>query len=74
MQADSIGALTRVRGLTNSGTARAIRLGAGLSLGEIARAIGVSPSTVLRWERRERTPRGEKALAYAQVLEELLAR
>lgn len=66
--------LARVRGLTRSGAARSIRLGAGLSYGDTARAIDVSRTTILRWERCDRVPRGEKALAYLELLDRLMAR
>ncbi len=35
---------------------RAVRLGAGLSVREVGGAVAVHPTTVLRWERRERLP------------------
>lgn len=35
---------------------RAIRVGAGLSVREVGGAVAVHPTTVLRWERRERLP------------------
>ncbi len=35
---------------------RAIRLGAGLSVREVGGVVAVHPTTVLRWERRERLP------------------
>jgi hypothetical protein len=42
--------LARVRALCASGAARSIRVAARMSLGEVSRSLGVSPSTVLRWE------------------------
>jgi len=59
----------------SSGAARAVRVGAGLSLGEMGRGVGpgVSPSTVLRWERGDRTPRGELAVSYLELLDRLAA-
>jgi DNA-binding XRE family transcriptional regulator len=68
-----IEALVRIRRLTATGTARAIRVSAGLSLAELAKEVGVAPGTVLRWERAERAPHGEKAVAYAEVLDRLSA-
>ncbi|MGH2462707.1 MAG: helix-turn-helix domain-containing protein [Candidatus Limnocylindria bacterium] len=56
-----------------TGAARPIRLGAGLSLGEVAESVGVSPSTILRWENRERAPRGQAAVAYGRLLAALIA-
>lgn len=64
--------LAQVRALASSGAARSVRLAAGLSLGEVARTLGVSPSTILRWETGERSPRGELALRYTDLLDRLL--
>ena len=66
--------LSKVRSLAKSGTARAIRRSAGVSAGEVAEAVGVSSSTVLRWEDGERAPRGEAALRYGAILQGLLRR
>ena len=64
-------ALANVRSATAGGAARAVRLAADLSLREVAAQIGVAPSTLSRWENGERRPRGEAALRYAHLLEEL---
>jgi transcriptional regulator with XRE-family HTH domain len=64
--------LAQARSFTRSGAARAVRVAAGLSLREMAEPLGVAPSTVLRWERCERSPRGEKALAYKKLLDGLV--
>ena len=66
--------LAAVRALAASGAARSIRRGAGLSLSEVADQIEVSTSTVFRWERCQRKPRGEAALRYGSLLDELMAR
>ena len=66
--------LAAVRARAASGAARSIRRGAGLSLSEVADQIEVSTSTVFRWERRQRKPRGEAALRYGSLLDELMAR
>lgn len=63
--------LSRVRRLARTGAARGIRIGAGASVREVARAVGVAAATVHRWETGNRIPRGEKALAYGRVLDEL---
>lgn len=63
--------LARVRRLCASGSARAIREAAGLSLAEVAEPVGVSRQAVLRWELGQRRPRGEPAFRYLDVLEEL---
>ncbi len=64
--------LARVRDFVRSGVARSIRLGARLSYGEVARSLGVSPATVFRWERQQRVPRGDAAIAYLRLLERLM--
>lgn len=71
---EDVEALARVRALCRSGAARAARIAADLSLSEAARPVRVSPSTIHRWETGERRPRGEAALRYGELLEQLLAR
>lgn len=68
--------LSFVRNMCKNGTARMIRMKAGLSLAEVGSALDppVGAPTVLRWERGERAPHGEKALAYGRLLEELAKR
>ncbi|MFI6469007.1 helix-turn-helix domain-containing protein [Streptomyces sp. NPDC050516] len=63
--------LVRVRTEASSGAARLARIKARLSLSEIAELCGVDPSTIWRWERGKRVPRGEPALRYGQVLDDL---
>jgi transcriptional regulator with XRE-family HTH domain len=65
--------LTSARRLARTGRGRELRLGAGLSLGEVAGAVGVGESTVYRWERAERMPRGEPAIAWAELCDRLEA-
>lgn len=65
--------LARAKALVRSGAGRTVRQAAGLSLAEVGTALGVDPSTVYRWETGERHPRGERALAYADVLRRLMA-
>ena len=74
MNADELATLATLRRSAASGVARAARLAAGLSLGEVASAVGVTASTVMRWERGERAPQGAPALAYAEVLRKLRRR
>lgn len=71
MMRDALVELARVRALAKSGEARRLRLEAALSLGEIASAVGVSTSTVYRWEAGERQPRGDGAVRYLEALEAL---
>jgi DNA-binding transcriptional regulator YiaG len=60
--------LVQVRALTKSGRAREIRVAAGLSLADVAGAIGVSPACVQRWERDLRRPYGDPALRFGALL------
>lgn len=68
MNTEALAELAETRTLVRSGAARPIRLNAGLSLGEVAKSIGVSPATILRWETGERVPHGEAAVAYGRLL------
>ena len=69
---EELEALVRVRALCRSGAAKAVRTANDLSLGEIAPEVGVSPSTIFRWENGERRPTGAAALRYGALLERLL--
>ena len=60
------------RRLARDGTARLVRTEAGLSIYDVARDVHVAPGTISRWETGKRTPRGEAAVRYAQLLGELL--
>jgi DNA-binding transcriptional regulator YiaG len=64
--------LSRARQLAADGTARAIRVSAALSLGDVARQLGTSAATVLRWERGDRVPHGQLAILYGKLLEQLM--
>lgn len=64
-------ALSLARRLSASGQALVIRQGAGLSLKDVADAVGSTPSGVWRWERGERAPRGLPGVAYGNLLREL---
>jgi transcriptional regulator with XRE-family HTH domain len=61
--------LARARQLGPSGAGRALRRAAGLSLQDVAQALGVSISALSRWERAERRPRRDAALAWLATLE-----
>lgn len=52
----------------SSGTGRAIRLAAGLSLAEIGTVVGANESTVWRWEQGQARPRGDRAVRWAKLL------
>ncbi|MFG3492970.1 helix-turn-helix domain-containing protein [Streptomyces sp. NPDC047972] len=63
--------LAEVRAAVSSGEAERLRVEAQLSIGEVARACGVDQSTVWRWEKGARRPRGHGAIAYGDLLETL---
>jgi DNA-binding transcriptional regulator YiaG len=65
--------VAEARELCRSGTAAEIREAAALSQSEIARAIGVTPAAVCRWEGGTRLPRGEPAKRLALLLRALRA-
>lgn len=66
--------LARVRDAVSSGEAMRLRVEAALSISEVARSCGVDQSTVWRWERGARSPRGDKALKYGELIESLRKR
>jgi len=49
-----------------------IRTDAGFTQAQVANAIGVSPSTIAKWEQGT-TPRGLQRIAYAKALEKIRA-
>jgi transcriptional regulator with XRE-family HTH domain len=61
------------REAARGGRGARLRRNAGVTQAELARAIGVHPLTISRWERGQRVPRGPNAVAYARTLEELNA-
>ncbi len=63
--------LVRMRNLVADGRVREIRERAGLSLAEIARDVGVHPTTVFYWETRGSIPRGGAAVRYARLLRDI---
>jgi DNA-binding transcriptional regulator YiaG len=59
------------RRLPLPGTARLIRLTAGVSQQRLADELGVHRMTVVRWESGERNPRGAVRARYSDLLEQL---
>jgi transcriptional regulator with XRE-family HTH domain len=53
------------------GMRKSIRETAGASLRDIGSELGVTPMTVLRWERGEAEPRRDRAIAYRALLDAL---
>ena len=61
-------AKVRVHRWVKLGRLREIREDSGLSQGELARALGVSQSSVSRWEAREAYPRARRAADIVELL------
>jgi DNA-binding transcriptional regulator YiaG len=66
--------IMEARDAASSGKGERLRQAAGLSQGELADAIGVTPACVSRWEAGIRRPRGDAAVRYARALRELAER
>jgi transcriptional regulator with XRE-family HTH domain len=62
-----------IRRVARDGRARDIRESAGITASEVARILGVPPSTVCRWERGERVPREQYAERWAELLRRMSA-
>jgi transcriptional regulator with XRE-family HTH domain len=65
--ADLEATLRMRRGLPDPQSRRALRQAAGASLSQVADVCGVSPQSVLDWERGA-DPRGEHLVRYSKVL------
>jgi transcriptional regulator with XRE-family HTH domain len=63
--------LSLIRELARSGAARQIRENALLSLADLAKALGVHPSSVSRWETGRSLPRAGVAGRWGAILREL---
>jgi DNA-binding XRE family transcriptional regulator len=61
----------RMRRWAKTGVARQLRQEAGLSLAEMAQAVGASRSALHFWETGQRVPRPDNAARWAEVLEGL---
>ena len=64
-------ALARCRDLATSGTARELRIQAGLSLRDMAKAIGCSAPTLYRYENHRSRVHPSVARAYLSMLDAL---
>src|SRR5262245_16738131 len=62
-------ALMRVRRLAKTDRLRELRVDQGLSQSDVARHLGVNPSTVSRWESEDARPRGRHAVRLLELLE-----
>jgi DNA-binding XRE family transcriptional regulator len=65
--------LSAARRHAKRGTGYAVRVAAGLTLTEVARAVGADQSTIWRWENDKTQPHGERAARWAALLGELEA-
>lgn len=72
MKSTQLRRIALVRAQAANGTARQIRTQAGISLREAALVIRTAPSTLQRWETGECSPRRDHALAWAELLDELV--
>jgi len=72
-KATDLAVVAVVRRMLAEGDIRRARKQAGLSIGEVAKTLGLYSSTLARWERGERTPRPAQAVRAAGVFEELVA-
>jgi transcriptional regulator with XRE-family HTH domain len=65
---EAVLSLVELRAAIASGRVREIRQKARLSQAELAKALGVTPAAVSRWESRQRQPKGEAAERLAHLL------
>jgi transcriptional regulator with XRE-family HTH domain len=73
MRVADVELIVEARELLRSGRAARIRIEAGLSQSELARALGVSPGAVCRWEAGSRLPREREAVRFARLNRQLSA-
>lgn len=73
MTNDELEAIARVRRLLKTGSAKAIRVGAGVSQAELAGTVGVSKGTLSRWESGKRVPGTDLACRLSKTLDGLIA-
>lgn len=69
---DPISEARLAREWCESGVAKVVRVGAGLSRGDVARALNVSVSAVRDWETGARRPRVAVAARYAALLRRMM--
>ena len=60
---DEVLDIAHARLMCQRGLARALRVGAGLRLSDVARAVKVSEASVSRWERENRGPSNPEVAA-----------
>lgn len=70
MPTTDVPAVRIVRAMCQNGAARDLRVRAGLTLADVAERVGVTRTSVWRWEHAERLPSGQHAVDYWAVLTE----
>jgi transcriptional regulator with XRE-family HTH domain len=74
MTAQDILLLAAARQYAATGTGKRIRIAAGLSMAEVAEAVGVAEPTIWRWEEGKARPRSNPAsIRWAALLVQLKA-
>lgn len=74
MTAQDILLLAAARRYAATGTGKRIRMAAGLSMAEIAEAVGVAEPTIWRWEEGKSRPRATAAaIHWADLLQQIKA-
>ena len=71
MESKQVVLLMQAKRLARSGEALRLRTAAGLSLQDMAQAVGCAPSTLWRWEKGLRMPRRDAAVCWAELLNEI---
>jgi transcriptional regulator with XRE-family HTH domain len=71
MQPAQLQLIIEGRETARSGRGARVRRFAGISQAELGEAVGVTSTTISRWERGQRQPRGHHAIAYLRALREL---
>ena len=74
MNLEDVQRLVAARTHAASGSGRIIRKAAGLSIGEVAKHVGVSTPTIWKWEEGIHSPRGDAGRRWADLLAELTGR
>lgn len=65
--------LAKARRYAASGDGRRVRLANDLSLRDVAQPVGVGITTLWRWENDRNSPRGDAAVRWADLLDQLQA-
>ncbi len=68
MTSDTLNQIVEARRLAETGRAREIRLAGRLSTRELAKAVGVDPKTITRWEEGKTKPKGDQAVRWVEGL------